>query len=244
MWRFYQKGELPFLQQTQGTLASYMADLNALNAKYRGLDRKSTNAALDVIEEVASTIVVPEKKKKNKTKKEASTTGGDSDDEAPVDIPDILTERKIKTDEDLIERMWMCVPNVTNKSAPALMADYELCDLIAADKASKKAFIADIAELRYPSGTRIGETRAKQIMAIAYIGEAKTRIEKMHSIHRKILAELPGITLETADMILEKYPLREICAGNVGEDDLAEVKKAKRGKVGQKTADKIIELLT
>jgi len=126
MWRFYQKGEMPFLQQTQRTLASYMADLNALNAKYRGLDRKSTNAALDVIEEVASTIVVPEKKKKNKTKKEASTTGGDSDDEAPVDIPDILTERKIKTDEDLIERMGMCVPNVTNKSEPTLMADYEL----------------------------------------------------------------------------------------------------------------------
>jgi len=75
-------------------------------------------------------------------------------------------------------------------------------DLIAADKASKKAFIADIAELRYPSATRIGETRAKQIMAIAYIGEAKTRIENTHSIHRKILAELPGITLETTDMIL------------------------------------------
>ena len=60
----------------------------------------------------------------------------------------------------------------------------------------------------------------------------------------KILAEVPGITKPTAEKILEKYSLRDICSGNCSADDIAEIQKTKTRKVGQKSAEKIVELLT
>lgn len=158
-------------------------------------------------------------------------------------IPAILTERKIRPDADIIERMWIAIPGVSVKSAPVLIEKYRLGDLISANDSLAAKLTKQIAELQYPTGRRFGDDLASKIMKLSYAGKAVTRLNDLKNISIGILAEIPGVTRESAKAILEKYSLREICSGNVNEDDLAEIQKSGNRKLGLKTAQKIMELL-
>ena len=159
-------------------------------------------------------------------------------------IPAALTEQKIKSNSDILERMWIAIPTVSNKSVPVLMKRFKLSDLIAATDVQQINFTKEIASMKYPSGAKIGESRAKKIMWIAYSGNGVTKLDKLKTISMRLLAEVPGVTKQTAEKILEKYSLRKICLGHVSADDMAKIQKTKTRKVGQKCAEKIVELLT
>jgi ERCC4-type nuclease len=159
-------------------------------------------------------------------------------------IPQALTEQKVKSNSDILERMWIALPTVSSKSVPVLMKRFKLSDLLSATSAQVENFTNEISEMKYPSGAKIGDARAKKIMGVAYSGAAVTKLDKLKTTSMKILAEVPGITKPTAEKILEKYSLRDICSGNCSADDIAAIQKTKTRKVGQKSAEKIVELLT
>lgn len=158
-------------------------------------------------------------------------------------IPAILTERKIKPNSDIIERMWVAIPGVSVKSAPILINNYKISDLVTANDVQMLKLIKDISELKYPTGRRFGDELANKIMKLSYNGKGITRLDDLKNICIGILAEIPGVTRETAKAILDKYTLRQICLGEVNEDDLANIYKSSNRKLGIKTALKIIELL-
>jgi hypothetical protein len=142
--------------------------------------------------------------------------------------------------------MWIAIPGVSIKSAPVLIEKYKIGDLISANDVLAAKLTRQIAELQYPTGRRFGDDLAKKIMKLSYAGKGVTQLDNLKSISIGILSEIPGITRDSAKAILDKYSLRQICSGDVNEDNLAEVKKtngSKSRKIGLKTAQKIMELL-
>jgi len=158
-------------------------------------------------------------------------------------IPEILTERKIRSDSDIVERMWIAIPGVSVKSAPILIENYRISDLVSANDVQYRNYLKEIAELTYPSGRRFGDDMAKKVMKIAYAGKGVSTLDDLKNISANILAEIPGVSKDTAKAILTKYSLRDICTGKVGEDELADLKKSATRKVGRGVAEKIIEAL-
>ena len=265
MWRFYQNGTISFVKQIL-TPQGYLNEIRELNKKYKEsfLQQKLPTHMIDVIEAVveendsedsilqepinvealvgaAEEIAEEHELEDVETIANLNLIGVYSENTV---IPAALTEQKIKSDSDILERMWTAIPTVTDKSAPSLMKRFKISDLIAATDAQCTNYINEIAEMKYPSGTKIGEVRAKKIMGIAYSGAGTTKLDKLKTISMKILSEIPGVTKPTAEKILETYSLRQICMGQVSAENIAEVQKTKTRKVGQKTAEKIVELLT
>lgn len=159
-------------------------------------------------------------------------------------VPAELKVRHIASNTDIIEKMWLAIPMVSDKTAPILMQKYSLADILGCT-ASQSTFIQDsIADLKYPSGARVGEVRAKKIMEIAYIGENAVRKEKLKEHSVKILAEIPGLTTATARTIVDRYSLRDICSGLVSEDQLGDIQKGANRKLGVKMGEKICSILT
>ncbi len=160
-------------------------------------------------------------------------------------VPSELKTRKIMEDCDILENMWMAIPNVSDKSAPVIMQKYSLSDILAAPS-DRIVFIQnDLAELKYSSGFKLGDKRAHKIMEIAYVGNDPIKKDHLRSLCVKVLAQIPNVTDDTARAILEKYTLREICLGHVNADDIAEIKKGKNKTraIGEKIAEKICNLL-
>lgn len=148
-------------------------------------------------------------------------------------IPKVLTNVIVKSDYDIKINMWMAVPNVSAKSAPILEEKFNIADLICGNIHGD-----EIAELHYPSGSKFGETRAFNIMAMT-----NPKLKKCKKANVKILSAIPNITVNTAEKILEVYSLKEICSGKVTADQIAQIKKNPRRKIGPKAAKKIIDIL-
>lgn len=265
IWRFYQEGTITFENQIKDesplTPQRYLNELRELNEKYKaGFEAQKLPLNIinsienivddDIIQEpfdadalmgAAEEIAEEHEVEDVETIANLNLIGVYSENTV---IPAALTEQKIKSDSDILERMWVAVPTVSAKSVPVLMKRFKLSDLIAASDVQYENFLTEIAEMKYPSGAKIGESRAKKIMGIAYSGAGTTKIDKLKATSAKILAEVPGVTKPTAEKILETFSLRQICMGQVSADDIAEVQKTKTRKVGQKCAEKIVELLT
>lgn len=254
--------------QRELTYRSYTEELRELNARYAHLGNKlvtlaSRNEARDGgVEEKALIPLTGELEiiddiDEVETAVEKSEEGNDNLEDVELAanlallnvhsdetlIPAILTERKIRPDSDIIERMWVAIPGVSVKSAPILMDRYRIGDLVSANDILAAKLTKQIAELQYPTGRRFGDDLAKKIMKLSYAGKGVTRLDDLKNICVGILAEIPGVTRESAKVILDNYSLRQICSGEVNEDALAEVQKSGNRKLGLKTAQKIMELL-
>jgi len=245
LWRMFQSGKLIFKN-------TYEQELKALQEKYKVVvknDQKEVKPLIPLTDIIVEDVDVDD------IVDDAVEAGGEDinllanlallDVHSEVtDIPSILTERKIKKDVDIIERMWIAIPGISSKSAPTLMEKYQIADLISANDMQKKNLTKEIAELKYASGRRLGDDMAKKVMILAYAGTGVTIIDNLKNISANILAEIPGVTKDTAKKILTQYSLRDICTGKVGEDELSVVKKSPTRKIGIALAEKIIGLFS
>jgi len=243
LWRMYQSGKLKFE-------SSYEDELRKLQLKYKVVSEPKELKPL-----IPLTDIIVEELDVDEIVDEAVEASGEDinllanlallDVHSEVtDIPSILTERKIRNDVDIIERMWTAIPGISSKSAPTLMEKYQISDLISANDMQKKNLTKEIAELKYASGRRLGDDMAKKVMILAYGGTGVTIIDNLKNISANILAEIPGVTKDTAKKILAQYSLRDICTGKVGEDELSVVNKSATRKIGIALAEKIIGLLS
>jgi hypothetical protein len=93
-----------------------------------------------------------------------------------------------------------------------------------------------IAELQFPSGTRIGSTRARKITGVVNQENA--------DVHTKMLAAITGVTKPVAQKILEVFPIFDIIAGEVQPSELAEIRRNGNRRLGLAVANRIVEVLT
>jgi ERCC4-type nuclease len=164
---------------------------------------------------------------------ESSSTTGGVDGE--ITIPDELKTRKVHGDADIIIAMWCTLPGVSDKTASILMKHYKISEVIAASNHRVKTLIEEISELKYASGAKIGEAKAKKIMGVA-------KLEQAQLMGAKLLACIPTISVEKAETILDVYTLRDLCSGTIPADDVAEIKHKNR-KIGINAAERMLDTL-
>lgn len=190
------------------------------------------------------------KKEKQDTKKEKQETKKEKQEENVEDlsnsidqildnsllIPDDLQQRNVRENSDIIRDMWCTLPGISDKSAPLIMEKYRLVDILCADKAALQKIVKDIALMKFASGIRIGEAKANKIMAL--------HGKDSRAVAAKILSQIPGLSENVAEIILDNFTLKQLCAHDVLEDDLANLKKNEKARIGPKLAERILSTLS
>jgi ERCC4-type nuclease len=175
-----------------------------------------------------------------------NTTGGDSNtqqEEPKPENEERLTQMNVRSECDVIEAMWCSIRNVSEKTFPILSAKYKLQELILANLEQMKKYQAEIAEIMYPgTNVRIGEKRAKSIVLIGYNGIRETLITKRNVAWVKLLSQIPGVSEETAKIVLDNFCLKSICRGQVSPEEISELKRENNRRIG-KVADSILKFM-
>lgn len=194
-----------------------------------------------ILEEMSKTPETPE----NQNDQTNEVTGGaESDSDV---IPAELTKIRVKTNDRILTEMWISLPQVSSATAKILSEKWTIADIICG-----KATQDEVAELRYPSGVRIGVERAKKILIISQElqpqkGKVTTLAQTIAYVkaQEKLLRSIHGVSAITAKQICKKYSLRQLCE-TVTEKQLAEVKRSEQSNarnVGPALAKKILDLL-
>ena len=157
-----------------------------------------------------------------------------------------LTKVRTKTNDRLLQEMWIALPQVSTATAKLLSEKWSIADIV-----SGKVFEMDIAELKYPGGTRIGNERAKKILIIAHaksgngnVATLKQSIE-FTKAQEKLLRAINGVSAIVAKQICKKYTLKQLCE-KVDEKELASIKRSDQPNarnIGPAVAKKILTLL-
>lgn len=209
--RLYRQGEISFPKQE-----AQIAETNSLKQQLLHLIESNTENSSDPLF--------------NKLRELIETQEPVSGGTVERDIIPEFTERPERENSDVLLDMWLCLPKVTNISAPILMSAIRLKRLLLADPEEQKSIVAELAVLKYASGTSFGTARAKSL------------VSNTVNIHPLILSKIPGITLDTAKKILAEYPLPRLLRSEITEEQLAEIQKSGTRKVGPVVARKILSV--
>jgi len=145
---------------------------------------------------------------------------------------ELLTRRIRKTTEAIWADVWCTMHSITTNTYLVLVnAGLGLGDIVGG-----VAEVDVIAELQFPSGTRIGSTRARKITGVVNQENA--------DVHTKMLAAITGVTKPVAQKILEVFPIFDIIAGEVQPSELAEIRRNGNRRLGLAVANRIVEVLT
>ncbi len=210
--RLYRQGEISFPKQES------TVDTNTLHQQLRVLvdgyvaESGNTDPLLAKLQELLET--------------QAPIAGGEVERDT---IPE-FTERPERENADVLLDMWMCLPKVTNISAPILISTIRFKRILLADPDEQQAIISELSTLKYASGTSFGLARAKALV----LGAA--------NVHPLILSKIPGITIDTAKKILIEYPLPRLLRSEITEEQLSDIQKSASRKLGPAAARKILSV--
>lgn len=99
-----------------------------------------------------------------------------------------------------------------------------------------------IASIQYASGAMIGLDKGTRI-AHGTKKVIDSKSASAHKNHVRILATIPLVSKVTAEKILESVSIADIISGNTDVDELANIKRNEKTKLGRKTAENIIKHL-
>lgn len=170
------------------------------------------------------------------------------DDEVPNNflISAELTKVRTKTNDRILQDMWISLPQVSIATAKILSEKWSISEIV-----SGKVFEMDIAELKYPSGVRIGNDRAKKILLVARECKANGNVTTLKQsieftkAQEKLLRSIHGVSAIVAKQICRKYTLKQLCE-TITEKELSEVKRSDQPtakNIGPAVAKKIMTLL-
>lgn len=168
---------------------------------------------------------------------EESAESTETDIPISLDIPQELTTRPKKENDDIIMNMWCALPNVSAKSAPVLMKNIDILDVLTVSEWDVSKLTDKITHLTYATGNKFGRQRAEKIMQIGYHGDDTNRLKIRKDLSAKVLAQIPGLTIDKANLMLDKYSLEDIISG-VYEYEIADI-KFKNRRLGNKIAQRV-----
>lgn len=150
---------------------------------------------------------------------------------------------KENKEKSIIYKLWQAFPGVSSKSATVLIDNkIHISDIILGE--IKKD---DLSILTYLHGGTFGDSRASKILKIRKgvilrrKKSSKMKYQKYKKYHIKLLEAIPGITKNTAEIILDKYCISEISEGKINKKKLSEIKKTEKRRLGPKVAGDIIK---
>lgn len=173
-------------------------------------------------------------------------------EEAPTPATDldILTDLKskiIKSNMDVLMNMWCSIPKVSSKSAPVLIENIDIKDLVC----NGLTILDKISSLKYQSGTSVGIKRAESIIQIAYTGDDHSLQQLAQTISKDVLSQVPMLSKNVATLILDNISLKKICQRILDKEDIpglitfiSDIKKENDRRVGFQIAERIITMLS
>jgi len=180
---------------------------------------------------------------------EVSPQGGSDEPDiksssSDVNIPDELKLRIVPSKTALLEELWSALPGVGMRIAPLLRElGFKTYFTLPYDQLE-----TTIANLRHDGGTCVGTKRAKDIAIAAYTGDNATKQEKARTAQVKLLAAVPGISLETSKQILKKLSIADICTGKLDAKCIKKIEipstksKSKVRTIGPILSARLVEL--
>ena len=144
-------------------------------------------------------------------------------------------QEKTNTDVSFEEQLLRCIPRV-GSIVSALLAENNITFRGLYDGLYQ---LEDISVLKYPSGAMIGE-KASKIIKLPKIINNNIYI----STHTKILSTIPLISKKTATIILNHYSLGDILNNVIDINEIADIKKTEKSRIGPKAAKNIFKYLS
>lgn len=132
-----------------------------------------------------------------------------------------LKEKIPITAESIIYKIWCCIPNITEKTSNLFINQgYHISDLILGNITKDQIF-----SMKYANGYVIG-VRSNKIWN-------SSRIKPINNKYFiKMLSQIPGITKNTADIIISTISFEDLLKGNIDLKTLSSIKKTKKTKIG------------
>lgn len=141
----------------------------------------------------------------------------------PYQLPDQIAKRQEPDDFDIVVRMWKSLQGIGENTAAKITTVASIADV----------FNNHLALVEVPFGrSKFGAEKSISI---------HTRL-RSREVQARILAEIPRITLDTAELILDHFEFKDIIAGDVNPDAIRNLRGRNGRRVGP-AADKIFPLL-
>jgi len=194
--RLYRQELISFPLQEQHSVTNFKQDLATLINRYKNC------MDVDVVRLITAMSL-----EYDKITDSIAMVGASEPTIQPI-LPIELTKRAESSHTDIIMQMWCAIPKVTNKTAPLLMSYISLLDLI--NTSDITAIKNTIANMVFASGMKLGPSRADSIVSIAYEGNDPGILSEVHSVHVNIIAQIPGVSADTAGLILKQFPMKKL----------------------------------
>lgn len=165
---------------------------------------------------------------------EVSETGNASETvEDLLNFENYLNKTAKSVSTDIVIDIWTAIPGVTFNSAPVLKEKYNIGDLFIADAIRLDVIKAEIAELVYPSGMKIGKQSEKIVSNFFNENYKATAV--------KCLCAIKGVGEKAAQSIADAIDFKDLCANKIPVDEIAEIYIGKN-RLGMTKAERINNL--
>lgn len=138
------------------------------------------------------------------------------------DILQLLTEKKQKSNHDIVRELWSCFSGIAMETADDFIKHFTLAEIICGKNDSFKT-------MKMSTGRAISK---KVVKSLSHIDAA---------MEARLLSKVPEISLTTAKDILENTTLKQLLTFDSGAISIRKVGKLKKN-LGEKRAQKILEL--
>lgn len=234
--QLYARKEIEFPLQTNGNrlVNAYVQSICRLNAKFRTLS-EDTDPVIQVIADIEARL--------NEIPVDAEPEDPDAItsllNDGSTALPKDFAKRRVAGSADIISDIWTAIPGITGNSAPIISETYHVSQFFRAmgDVEELDRLQAEIAEMRFPSGSRIGKQADK------IITNFRTP-ERARNTAIRVLSAIPQVTENTAKNILDLYDIQRICNPDTfNAENLAGIPRSAKTNVGPALAKKILQFL-
>lgn len=144
--------------------------------------------------------------------------------ETPTEYNELLTQKHVKTDHEISRDLWSCFHGIADTTADEFIQKFTLGDVIMGRVTQQ-----ELDKFKYISGRKI----SKKLM------ESMTNIDS--SLEIRLLSCIPGISTQTAKMVIEQTPLKHLLSYEV--EALSNI-KGKGRNLGEDRAKRIKQLFS
>lgn len=155
-----------------------------------------------------------------------------------VDSNDSSLKEKQVTGIAVNEQLLRCIPGIGSVISAILAEEGITLPKLYMEKCS----IDSIAGLKYTSGSLVGLDKAKKVCKIKDIIDSNSIAN--NKVKVRMLSSIPLISKSTAEKIIETVELSKVITGEVTCDEIAEIKKSEKIRIGPKAAKNITDVLT